>query len=69
MFSICKTTHLPTAVEHVICCNFFNQSVKSLVVVGANVIRVFQLIPDVDLTRKNYHYTGEVASALDLFLY
>lgn len=57
MFSICKTTHLPTAVEHVICCNFFNQSVKSLVVVGANVIRVFQLIPDVDLTRKNYHYT------------
>lgn len=60
MFSICKSTHPATAVEHVLSCNFFNQSVKSLVVVGANIIRIFQLIPDVDLSRKNYHYTGNL---------
>ncbi|KAK7575512.1 hypothetical protein V9T40_011798 [Parthenolecanium corni] len=57
MFSVNKTTHPATAVEHVISCNFFNQSGKSLVVAGANIIRVFQLIPDVDLSRKNYHYS------------
>lgn len=59
MFSVCKTTHPATAVEHVLSCHFFNQSVKSLIVAGANIIKVFHLIPDVDLSRKNYHYTGK----------
>ncbi|CAH0380574.1 unnamed protein product [Bemisia tabaci] len=46
MFSIYKQTHPPTAVEHAVSCHFFNRFEKSLVVVGANVVRVYGLIPD-----------------------
>jgi len=52
MYSICKSTHPATGVEHAITCNFFNRIEKCLVVAGANVIRVFRLIPDIDITRK-----------------
>ncbi|XP_066599377.1 cleavage and polyadenylation specificity factor subunit 1 [Prorops nasuta] len=52
MYSICKNTHPSTGVEHAITCYFFNRSEKCLVVSGANVIRVFRLIPDIDMTRK-----------------
>lgn len=52
MFSICKLTHPGTAVEHALTCHFFNKSEKSLVVAGANIIRVFRLIPDVDPNSK-----------------
>ncbi|KAK7874284.1 hypothetical protein R5R35_007770 [Gryllus longicercus] len=52
MFSICKQSHPATAVEHALTCHFFNHSEKSLVVAGANIIRVFRLIPDVDPTKK-----------------
>lgn len=52
MYSICKNTHPATGVEHAITCNFFNRSEKCLVVAGANVIRVFRLIPDIDSTKR-----------------
>ncbi|XP_054282084.1 cleavage and polyadenylation specificity factor subunit 1-like, partial [Macrosteles quadrilineatus] len=52
MFSICKTTHPATGIEHAITCNFFNRSEKSLVVAGANIIRVLRLIPDVETNKK-----------------
>ncbi|KAJ8681514.1 hypothetical protein QAD02_017306 [Eretmocerus hayati] len=52
MYSITKSTHPATGVEHAITCNFFNRSEKSLVVAGANTIRVFRLIPDVDPAKK-----------------
>ncbi|CAL7948360.1 unnamed protein product [Xylocopa violacea] len=52
MYSICKNTHPATGVEHAITCYFFNRSEKCLVVAGANIIRVFRLIPDVDITKK-----------------
>uniref|UniRef100_A0A1B6G369 Cleavage and polyadenylation specificity factor subunit 1 n=3 Tax=Proconiini TaxID=565685 RepID=A0A1B6G369_9HEMI len=52
MYSVCKTTHPATGIEHSITCNFFNRSEKSLVVAGANVIRVLRLIPDVDPNKK-----------------
>lgn len=52
MYSICKSTHPATGVEHAITCYFFNRSEKCLVVAGANIIRVFRLIPDVDITKK-----------------
>ncbi|KOC67340.1 Cleavage and polyadenylation specificity factor subunit 1 [Habropoda laboriosa] len=52
MYSICKSTHPATGVEHAITCFFFNRSEKCLVVAGANIIRVFRLIPDVDITKK-----------------
>ncbi|XP_065344117.1 cleavage and polyadenylation specificity factor subunit 1 [Cloeon dipterum] len=53
MFSLCKQTHPPTAVEHSVCCNFFNRNEKSLVVAGANVLRVFRLLPDIDHKKKD----------------
>ncbi|RLU24961.1 hypothetical protein DMN91_003052 [Ooceraea biroi] len=52
MYSICKSTHPATGVEHAITCHFFNRLEKCLVVAGANVIRVFRLIPDIDVTRR-----------------
>ncbi|XP_016844737.1 cleavage and polyadenylation specificity factor subunit 1 [Nasonia vitripennis] len=52
MYSISKTTHPATGVEHAITCNFFNRAEKCLVVAGANIIRVFRLIPDVDPGKK-----------------
>lgn len=57
MYSICRTTHPATGVEHSIFCNFFNRAEKSLVVAGANIIRVFRLISDVDPTKKE-RFTG-----------
>ncbi|XP_014213908.1 cleavage and polyadenylation specificity factor subunit 1 [Copidosoma floridanum] len=52
MYSIIKTTHPATGVEHAITCNFFNRAEKCLVVAGANIIRVFRLIPNVDPAKK-----------------
>lgn len=46
MFSVCRQTHPATAVEHAITCNFFNRNERSLVVAGANMLRVFRLVPD-----------------------
>lgn len=52
MYSLYKQTHPATGVEHAVTCHFFNRSEKSLVVAGANVIRVFRLIPDIDANKK-----------------
>ncbi|XP_043489722.1 cleavage and polyadenylation specificity factor subunit 1 isoform X1 [Polistes fuscatus] len=52
MYSICKSTHPATGVEHAITCYFFNRSEKCLVVAGSNIIRIFRLIPDVDTTKR-----------------
>uniref|UniRef100_A0A8D8U7F9 Cleavage and polyadenylation specificity factor subunit 1 n=1 Tax=Cacopsylla melanoneura TaxID=428564 RepID=A0A8D8U7F9_9HEMI len=52
MFSICKESHPATGVEHTVSCHFFNRVDKSLVVAGANIIRVFQLVPDIDPASK-----------------
>lgn len=48
MFSICKQTHPATGVEHAISCYFFNKTERNLVLAGANTLKVFRLIPDVD---------------------
>lgn len=58
MYSICKLTHPATGVEHALTCYFFSRAEKSLVVAGANIIRVFRLIPDVDPASKKDVYTG-----------
>lgn len=58
MFSICKQTHPATGVEHAIACHFFNKSEKSLITAGANVIKVFRLIPDIDKKSRLDKYTG-----------
>ena len=46
MYSLCKTTHHATGVELSLYCHFFNKTEKSLIVTGANVIRIFRLVPD-----------------------
>lgn len=53
MYSVCKTMHPATAVEHTICCHFFSRREKNLVVAGANIIRVFRLIPDIDPQKRD----------------
>ncbi|KAK6623006.1 hypothetical protein RUM43_008858 [Polyplax serrata] len=53
MYSICKLTHPSTSVEHAISCHFYNRSETSLVVAGKNIVRVFQLIPDIDPSKKD----------------
>lgn len=59
MYSVFKQTHPATGVEHAITCYFFNRFERSLVVAGANVIRVFRLIPDVDINKKSrLRFTG-----------
>jgi hypothetical protein len=66
MYSICKTTHPATGVEHAITCNFFNRAEKCLVVAGTNIIRVFRLIPDIDPTKKE-KFTGNCDTFAFLF--
>ena len=46
MYTLSKITHPATGVELSLYCNFFNKTEKSLLVTGANVIRVFRLVPD-----------------------
>ncbi|KAK4873313.1 hypothetical protein RN001_015342 [Aquatica leii] len=57
MFSLCKQTHPATGVEHAISCHFFNKAEKTLVTAGANVIKIFRLIPDVEAKNRSEKYT------------
>lgn len=59
MFSVCKQTHQPTGVEHAISCFFFNKTEKSLVTAGANILKVFRLIPNVEQKIKQERYSGK----------
>jgi cleavage and polyadenylation specificity factor subunit 1 len=52
MFSICKQTASASGVEFAIKCNFFNNVEKNLVTAGANVLKVYRLLPDVELNTK-----------------
>ena len=46
MFSMVRTPHPPTGVEHSVYANFFGFGEKNLVVAGANILRVLRLVPD-----------------------
>ncbi|XP_049880956.1 cleavage and polyadenylation specificity factor subunit 1 [Pectinophora gossypiella] len=46
MFSICRQTHPATGIEHAVSCCFFNNDETCLVTAGANVIKVFRLVPE-----------------------
>ncbi|KPJ17990.1 Cleavage and polyadenylation specificity factor subunit 1 [Papilio machaon] len=46
MFSICRQTHPATGIEHAISCCFFNNEESCLVTAGANIIKVFRLMPE-----------------------
>lgn len=65
MFSLCKQPHEATAVEFSLTCHFFNHNEKSLVTGGANVLKVYRVIPDADPATRD-KYTGKLAAhALD----
>lgn len=48
MFSLFKQTYPATSVEHAIYCRFYGGQEKNLVIAGANVLRIFRLIPNTD---------------------
>ena len=48
MYTLLRSSHPATGVEHSLSCYFFNSSERNLVVAGANVLKVFRLVPDVD---------------------
>jgi cleavage and polyadenylation specificity factor subunit 1 len=52
MFSICKQTVPATGVEFAVKCNFFNSLEKCLVIGAANVLKVYRLLPDIELNTK-----------------
>ena len=51
MYSLLRTPHPPTGVEHSIEAHFFGPWERNLLVAGANILRVFRLVPD--LTQSN----------------
>lgn len=46
MFSISRQTHPATGIEHAVSCCFFNNDEVCLVTAGANVMKVFRLLPE-----------------------
>lgn len=60
MFSICKQTHPATGVEHAISCNFLNKIEKCLVTAGANILKVFKLVPDSESRLRGEKFSGIV---------
>ncbi|XP_053680866.1 cleavage and polyadenylation specificity factor subunit 1 isoform X1 [Anopheles nili] len=66
MFSLCKQPHEATAVEFSLTCHFFNHNEKSLVTGGANVLKVYRVIPDADpATRDKYTATRPPSMKLE----
>ncbi|CAG9827412.1 unnamed protein product [Diabrotica balteata] len=57
MFSICRQNHPATAVEHAISCYFFNKVEKCLVTAGANVLKIYKLVPDIDSRLRSERYS------------
>ena len=68
MYTLLRSSHPATGVEHSLSCNFFNSSEKNLVVAGANVLRVFRLVPDLEAKDKGGGQDGgqEVDSRLKM---
>ena len=60
MYSLVRSSHPATGVEHSLSCYFFNTGEKNLVVAGANVLRVFRFIPDLDTNRGKEEEQGRL---------
>lgn len=58
MFSLCKQTHPATSIEHSITCRFFNNYEENIVTAGANILKVFRIVPDVE-PNSTEKYSGE----------
>ncbi|VVD01045.1 unnamed protein product [Leptidea sinapis] len=46
MYSICRQTHPATGVEHAVSCCFFDTEETCLVTAGANIVKVYRLVPE-----------------------
>jgi cleavage and polyadenylation specificity factor subunit 1 len=46
MYSLLRTSHPPTGVEHSIYASFFHVGEKNLVVAGSNLLKVYRLVPE-----------------------
>lgn len=44
MYSFSKQIHPPTAIEHSIYCNFYNDNERNLIIGGANQLKIYRLI-------------------------
>lgn len=68
MFSISKQSHPATGVEFSISCHFFNNYEENIVTAGANILKVFRIIPfaDPNTTEK---FTGKMLETLELVIY
>ena len=60
MYTLLRSSQSATGVEHSLSCNFFNNSEKNLVVAGANVLRVFRLVPDLETKSGNDDNGGDI---------
>lgn len=65
MFSVCRQSHPATGIEFSITCRFFNNAEENIVTAGANVLKVFRIIPDVDPTTTE-KFTGLFKSVQDI---
>lgn len=61
MFSICKQTVPASGIEFAIKCKFFNNLEENLVIGGSNVLKVFRLVPEVELNTKE-KFSGKLLS-------
>lgn len=60
MFSVCKQSHPATGIEFSISCHFFNNHEENIVTAGANILKVFRIIPDVE-PNTGEKYSGKMA--------
>lgn len=65
MFSVCRQSHPATGIEFSITCRFFNNAEENIVTAGANVLKVFRIIPDVDPTTTE-KFTGSFKTNQDM---
>lgn len=52
MFSICKQVVPATGIEFVIKCKFFNNLEENLIIAGANVLKVYRVVPEFEFNTK-----------------
>lgn len=62
MFSICKQNHPATGIEHAVSCYFFNKIERCLIITGANVLKVYKLVPDLEAKTRPERYTGKISA-------
>lgn len=68
MFSVCRQSHPATGIEFSITCHFFNNAEENIVTAGANILKVFRIIPDVD-PNTTEKFTGKFPKKINYFFF